>query len=318
MARGHGRILASIWTDPDFIALPARAQRLYLFLLSQPDLNHAGLIPRRTMRWAAKAGDVYRNDVDDDLATLETARFIVSDEETEEVLVRTLVRNDGVYKQPKVMLRLREDAKQIESPLLRRAFRAELDRLPLHELSDNPTGRDGDGPSTRQAVQSVVDALREDFREPTERVADTPSDTPSDGDAEPTYVRAGALPQPPTPSPLPPAPVPPTAGSAIALRDDHEPTAQSFVAEWIEHCPARPPGRVIGQVAKELKSMLDEGIEPDRVRAGLAEWNGRGLHPSTLPSVVHEVGNRKPRTNGKQAETDALFERAARRMGVVK
>lgn len=105
-------------------------------------------------------------------------------------------------------------------------------------------------------------------------------------------------------------------GSAVALSDDHEPTAQSFVAEWIEHCPNRPPGRVIGQVAKELKAMLGEGVDPNRVRAGLAEWNNRGLHPSTLPSVVHEISTPQ-RRRGKQQETDDIFSRAAVRMGVI-
>jgi hypothetical protein len=35
--------------------------------------------------------------------------------------------------------------------------------------------------------------------------------------------------------------------------------------------------------------MLDEGIRIDVIRAGLARWAQKGLHPSALPSVVHEV-----------------------------
>jgi hypothetical protein len=61
------------------------------------------------------------------------------------------------------------------------------------------------------------------------------------------------------------------------------------MAEWLERCPERPPGRVVGQVATEIKRMLDEGIAADRVRRGLAEWQRKGLHASTLPSVVHEM-----------------------------
>lgn len=37
--------------------------------------------------------------------------------------------------------------------------------------------------------------------------------------------------------------------------------------------------------------MLAEGIDPDDVRRGLAAWMTKGLHPSTLPSVVNEVMN---------------------------
>ena len=59
--------------------------------------------------------------------------------------------------------------------------------------------------------------------------------------------------------------------------------------------------------------MLTEGIDPDRVRAGLAEWNRRGLHPATLPSVVHEISNRVV-VSSRQVTTDDLFARAEARM----
>lgn len=97
----------------------------------------------------------------------------------------------------------------------------------------------------------------------------------------------------------------------MAIRDE-APTAQTLVAEWIDHCPEKPPSRVVGQVAKELKSLLSEGIDPHRVRTALAEWNRKGLHPSTLASVVHEIGNRAPAARGQQATND-LFDRAMAR-----
>lgn len=107
--------------------------------------------------------------------------------------------------------------------------------------------------------------------------------------------------------------IPPEAGggdggASLALVSD-APTAQTLVSEWIDHCPERPPGRVIGQVAKELKALLDEGIEAERVRTALAEWNRKGLHPSTLASVVHEITNRRPAARG-QAATNDLFDAA--------
>jgi hypothetical protein len=127
--------------------------------------------------------------------------------------------------------------------------------------------------------------------------------------------RTVALPVPdptrPDPSPTPFAPTPSTPRGEIALFEA-APTAQTLVAEWIDHCDTKPPSRVIGQVAKELKALLDEGIDPDRIRAALGEWNRKGLHPSTLASVVHEIANRRPAARGQQA-TDDLFERAMHR-----
>ncbi|MFG3090643.1 hypothetical protein ACGGAI_23765 [Streptomyces antibioticus] len=74
-------------------------------------------------------------------------------------------------------------------------------------------------------------------------------------------------------------------------------TAQVIVGEWLERCASRPPSRVVGQMAKEIRVLLDEDrIHPDWVRRGIRRWMDRGLHPSTLPSVVNEVMNSTPAT----------------------
>lgn len=91
------------------------------------------------------------------------------------------------------------------------------------------------------------------------------------------------------------------AGREFAARSElavaESPTAQTIVAEWIDRSSKRPPGQVIGQVAKLTGQMLAEGIDADDIRRGLAAWMTKGLHPSTLPSVVNEVMN-TPRSNG--------------------
>jgi hypothetical protein len=71
-------------------------------------------------------------------------------------------------------------------------------------------------------------------------------------------------------------------------------SARTIVGEWIERCAKRPPKNVIGQISKHVKSMLDEGIDPDDIRRGLAEWMTKDVHPSVLPSVVDRVMNRTP------------------------
>ncbi|MFC8625652.1 hypothetical protein [Streptomyces anulatus] len=72
-------------------------------------------------------------------------------------------------------------------------------------------------------------------------------------------------------------------------------TAQTIVGEWLERCSDRPPSRVIGQLSKEIRVLLDEDrIHPDTIRRGIATWMTKGLHPSTLPSVVNEVMNAGP------------------------
>ncbi|MBB4984971.1 hypothetical protein [Streptomyces nymphaeiformis] len=234
MARGHGRILTSIWEDADFLALGEREQRLYLFLISQPNLNHAGLLDLTLRRWSRKARGLTSAELEKLLQTLEGARFIVMDEDTEELLIRSFVRNDGVWRMPKVMGAMVSGALEISSKHLQRALLDEMDRIPLDELSSEPTKYRGeDGPSIRAQIATHIQALRKAFGDltpdpsgrgsvtPSATPSATPSDTPQEGDAEggpkaSTRGRAGAS-RAHSPAPAPtPTPAPEEEGGGLA------------------------------------------------------------------------------------------------------
>ncbi|AMW11648.1 hypothetical protein A4E84_20405 [Streptomyces qaidamensis] len=92
-------------------------------------------------------------------------------------------------------------------------------------------------------------------------------------------------------------------------------TAQTIVGEWLERCTTRPPSRVIGQLSKEIRILLDEDrIQPDHIRRGIAHWMQRGLHPSTLASVVNEVMNSQAvpagATTPRQQPANSLYDQA--------
>jgi hypothetical protein len=197
----------------------------------------------------------------------------------------------------------------------------------FHEWEERQPRR-ADVEAERAAAKERMRAARDRKRKAAQEASPQAS-APRSEDVRPNTSRSSPEvrdvfgdPNPSLPNPALPDP-PKGAGSADAPTRDlavvaSDPgTAQSLVAEWIDHCEAKPPRQVVGQVAKHLKAMLDEGIEPERVRAALAEWNRKGLHPSTLPSVVHEIGNRQVHRGGpRQQQTDDLFTRAAIRMGV--
>ncbi|MET8908369.1 hypothetical protein [Micromonospora sp. NPDC004551] len=88
-----------------------------------------------------------------------------------------------------------------------------------------------------------------------------------------------------------PVPDPPAVAEGDSTRAV---TAQTIVGEWLDRCRRRPPRQVVGQVAKHIREMLTEGIDPDDIRRGTAAWMAKGLHPAALPSVVNEVMNRGP------------------------
>ncbi len=94
MARQYGRIKSTIWDDADFIALSVRAQRLYFMLLSQKKLTLVGSLNLRASRWAKLAGDSSTEHIEGALDELETARFIIVDHDTEELLIRSFTSHD--------------------------------------------------------------------------------------------------------------------------------------------------------------------------------------------------------------------------------
>lgn len=338
MARSHARLLASIWADDDFIALPPGAQRMYMFLISQQDLQHCGVIALRERRWSKKASGLSVDDVRADLKVLAAHRFVVIDDDAEELLVRSLIRRDKVYAQPNVFKAAAEQIRAVSSREIKAALLDELKRLPSDELKG----------ATKALQESLIAELTKIFVTPSGTPSLTPSGTTSDPLSGAFEDAAGTAPVPPaatdktnhpmtrkdggvsagpkgsgrgsgTPSeqvpseprgkgssygeqvvvPLPPEPlpVPPSAGAAAP--DAGEPvTAQTIVGEWIERCAQRPPQRVIGQLSKEIKALLDEGIHPDHVRAGVAEWMTRNAHPSTLASFVNGVMNARAAKQG--------------------
>ncbi|MFD7861824.1 hypothetical protein [Streptomyces sp. NPDC059783] len=225
MARGHGRILTSIWEDEDFRNLDESEQRLYLFLISQPNLNHAGLLDLTLRRWSRKARGLTVGELEKRIYALEQARFIVVDDDTEELLIRSFIRNDGVWKQPKVMGAAVSGALEISSKRLQQALLAEMDRIPLSELNNEPTKmRSGsEGPSIRQQVQSHIDDLRRAFGTPTPDPtgggygtpsvppSGTPSDTPAEGGPKGSTRGRAPASRAHSPAPAPaPAPAPTT------------------------------------------------------------------------------------------------------------
>lgn len=91
------------------------------------------------------------------------------------------------------------------------------------------------------------------------------------------------------------AKTPPTAGEA-APRPDDEVTARTIIGEWLERCRKRPPDQVIGQMGKQVKVLLEQKIQADDIRRGLALWMTKAKHPSTLPSFVNEAMNAQAAT----------------------
>lgn len=89
-------------------------------------------------------------------------------------------------------------------------------------------------------------------------------------------------------------------------KKEPEPTAQTLVAEYIDGMAQKPPGRVIGHLAKEIKNLLDEGYEYEQVRQATILWSQKNYSPGTLPSFLNQA------INTPRSTTSDITERAAR------
>ena len=96
MARDHARVKTSIWDDPDFLELKIVEQHCYLALMSNKGLSYCGVIDWVPGRFAYLAADMSQARFKAAVAGLVKARFVIVDEHTQELLLRTYVRHDGV------------------------------------------------------------------------------------------------------------------------------------------------------------------------------------------------------------------------------
>ena len=176
MARDYTRIMTAIWSNREFLRLREAEQRLYLLLVTQEDIDASGILALRPRRWATLAADSDPKSLELTLRVLAEKRFLVIDWTTEELLVRSFIRWDGGFTNPKrkpVIIRAAED---VRSPNIARTLVGELNRVGLEGVDlpranepdtapHRPSGRnpDDDGPGggvhAENALFSQVDSL---------------------------------------------------------------------------------------------------------------------------------------------------------------
>ena len=264
MAREYAKIFVSIWDDPDFMTLTPPAQALYFRLLTDAKLSMCGVADWRPNRIAKSSAGSTATSIRTAAAELERHRFVVTDDDTEEILLRSFVRRDGVLKSPNLVKSMVAAWRATGSLKIRSAVSAEV-RKGLQEVPD------GFLKGSREVPEDIQNFEWESDGNPSEGVLiELPQSSPI---LQPATNRQKT-----------------TATRATKVAADSE-SAQTLVAAWIDSLPNRPPGQVVGQIAKHVGAMLAEGIPVGDVRDGIQAWQRKGLHPSTLPSVVHEISN---------------------------
>lgn len=81
------------------------------------------------------------------------------------------------------------------------------------------------------------------------------------------------------------------SGTAVAVTSEPV-NAGQIIKAYCDRLPARPPGRVLAQLGRYVKELLDEGKPPRVIWAGLVVWHERKAQPATLASFVADQMNR--------------------------
>ena len=100
MARTYAQIPVSIWNDASFTGLSPAARQLYLFLLTQPELDAGGQLPLLPRRWNYISG-VPLPEVEFALSQLREASWVSCDDEQQEAFVSGYFAAEDIGKQPR-------------------------------------------------------------------------------------------------------------------------------------------------------------------------------------------------------------------------
>lgn len=129
MANAGGMLKESIWRDKEFRALPRTAQATYAQLISQKELDRAGIQPLQVAKWAKGCNDFTDADLWADLKVLEVHRFVFVDEDTDELFVRSYMRHCDIVRYPNILKNALRCAGMVASERLRHELAKELRRL---------------------------------------------------------------------------------------------------------------------------------------------------------------------------------------------
>lgn len=129
MAREYAKTNVTLWQDADWRDTPAPAQHLYLLMWTHPALNYCGVLDWRPGRLAQFAGGLTAAAVTEAGNCLQARHLIVVDDESEEALLRSWIRFDGLVGHDKLSVSMAKAFAGVASNKLRGVIVDELHKL---------------------------------------------------------------------------------------------------------------------------------------------------------------------------------------------
>lgn len=178
MARDFAQLRISVWTDPGWTSLTLEQQGFYTMLASQSTINLAGVLDFLPGRLARLAGGLSAKKVRSLVSSLEDAEMAFLDEDTEELLVRAVIRTNGAWKTPNSAQAIASNVEQTMSRKLRSVLMYEIQRT-LDETSD-----EGKWEKSRTILAGVAASLDRAGINPWSKGYANPSPNPLPGEGE--------------------------------------------------------------------------------------------------------------------------------------
>lgn len=287
MSRSEARLHHTIWEGLEPLA--AHAKLLYVVLLTERMMNHAGVARAQLDLWAEQAG-LTDAEAAKAFAELIDLDYVASDPRTREVLVRTLIRNDGIANQPYMLKGALKEALMTRSPKLRQVLADELRKLPPrrpdskdkngkkitypdpHAAADLLTETHSTG--TRQALETLSKGSRQAVdRQAPEKGLDSHSTDKGEGEGDGEGVPVGSN------------------SSRVTRSTRASAAAHQLVNDYARGCAHLPPTTVVAALARHVDALLRDNWPAEIIATALTAWGEKGLGPGAFPSVAHEVGN---------------------------
>jgi hypothetical protein len=313
MARDHARIHLDIWGDDEWLDLPVDAQMLYFTLYTSEARTLCGSHEWNPRKLAQRAVDWNMERIHDAAEILSAELFLIIDVDTEECLMRSWIKHDGLWRTPNMAVSVANARGSLASRTLRGVIVHEV--LKLRELEPESTSWQ------RPAVQSMLSQKPIDPAdlEPFKGVSNPSSNGASKGGSNPCEIVEPTVPPRvdltiSNPSSKGGSKGGPT--NAIPITNANYITDEDVVVEpaHIDN-PAKPtkrhpssgaqavvrqvlgnsyPRTTVDRLAVQVEKLAHEGQPDALIREALTEWDQRPdcTKPEFLPTVLGDVVKR--------------------------
>ena len=150
--REYAQLKLSIWNDRDFTNLTVDAQLVYIMAMSHPTTNLAGVLDYAPQKFARLAGGFTPKRIVAAVDELCRGRFVVTDDDTGEMLVRTAVRASGAWKKPTTAASIANSVTNTFSDKLRSVLAQELRKA----VAEDPSAQ---GKTAAKTLLTCADSI---------------------------------------------------------------------------------------------------------------------------------------------------------------